>query len=474
MNFFDTPKSRYRSLGRIGRGGMAEVLLAATQSSGITKLAVLKCLWPDLVDEPGFVDMFLDEARLGARLAHPNVVQTYEVVEHEGRLAMAMEYVDGPSLRSVLARLPGDTLDLAARLRIISGLLAGLEYAHTLRALDGAPLNVVHRDVSPHNVIVTYDGHVKLLDFGIAKTLAARHQTRPGGVKGKLAYLAPEAIRGETVDRRADIYSAGVMLWEILAGRRLWGASTDGGLAWRLTHDAPPPRLPAELGLPDGLNEVCMRALALEPAARHQSAAELGAELERFGVEATDTHARRLGRAVAAAFAPERARRQAMIRAHLQAQSGADELVDYASYEVAWPDDSEDPSDSEATLVAASTSIQSRRPRAGRRGRAARVLVVAAAAAVVALASGGRVGPTRIELPTLPVVAEPAPSRVAPEAPAPAVEPVAVAPARRADRADRPSRTARGRRPRPLDLSSDDVLGLDGTPLAASGSTARE
>src|SRR5262249_36257827 len=153
-----------------------------------------------------------------------------------------MEYLDGQPLTRVLSRISGADLDLMMRLRIIKSVLAGLEYAHTLTDFDGTTLEVVHRDVSPHNVMVTYDGHVKLLDFGVAKTLAARHLTRPGGVKGKLAYLAPEALRGERVDRRADIFSVGVMLWEILAGRRLWGRGvSESGNAWRLAAGEPPP-----------------------------------------------------------------------------------------------------------------------------------------------------------------------------------------------------------------------------------------
>src|SRR5262249_29472179 len=185
---------------------------------------------------PEFIAMFLDEARLSARLHHPNVVQTYEVVRHEGRLAIAMEYLHGQPLKAVLGRLGGArALALPTRLRLVTSVLAGLEYAHGLADFDGRPLEVVHRDVSPHNVIVTYDGHVKLLDFGVAKTLAACHQTRPGGVKGKLTYLAPEAVRGERVDRRADVFSVGVMLWEILAGRRMWGRNSEGvSGAWRL------------------------------------------------------------------------------------------------------------------------------------------------------------------------------------------------------------------------------------------------
>src|SRR5450432_3937723 len=281
--------SRYETIARIGRGGMAEALLAATRSNGVVKLAVLKCLWPELAEDPEFTEMFLDEARLSARMHHPNVVQTYEVVSHEGRFAIAMEYLHGQTLKSVLGRLGGArALGLPTRLRIVTGVLAALEHTHTLADFDGRPLEVVHRDVSPHNVIVTYDGHVKLLDFGVAKTLAACHQTRPGGVKGKLCYLAPEAVRGDRVDRRGDIFSVGVMLWEILAGRRLWDPASDNGVAWRLSMGEPPPALPPELAIPDGLREVCARALALEPAERYQTAAGLAADLEAIGADASE------------------------------------------------------------------------------------------------------------------------------------------------------------------------------------------
>ena len=348
----------YETLARIGRGGMAEVLLAATRSSGVVKLSVLKCLWPELAEDPDFVEMFLDEARLCARLSHPNVVQTHEVVRHEGRLAMAMEYLEGQPLSNVLGRLGASPeLGLSTRLRIITSVLAGLEYAHTLTDFDGTPLEVVHRDVSPNNVIVTYDGHVKLLDFGVAKTLAAIHQTRPGGIKGKLAYLAPEAIRGDRVDRRADVFSAGIMLWEILAGRRLWGRKTEGvSGAWRLASGEAAPELPAELDLPTRLRAICARALALDPAARFQTAAELAADLETIGVDASDADARRLGRLVADAFAGERAQRRALIEFHLRPTPSvhAGETFDYACLEV--------------SLLGA-TSVHERRSAGAGRGR---------------------------------------------------------------------------------------------------------
>src|SRR3954451_21783110 len=212
---------RYEPIAQIGRGGIAEVLLAMMDSgSGARRLAVLKRIGPEFATDPDFVAMFLDEARLSLRLTHANVVQTYEVLVGDDELAIAMEYLDGQPLTRVLNRMlrgPGE-LGLPLRLRILTRVLAGLEHAHTLADLDGTPLGVVHRDVSPQNVFVTYDGQVKLVDFGIAKvaTAAAEEQTRPGVVKGRVSYMAPEQLRGGALDRRADLFSVGVMLWEAL------------------------------------------------------------------------------------------------------------------------------------------------------------------------------------------------------------------------------------------------------------------
>jgi eukaryotic-like serine/threonine-protein kinase len=495
MLLFDTettPSPRYETLARIGRGGMAEVLLTATRGNGVVKLTVLKCLWPELAEDPDFVEMFLDEARLCARLAHPNVVQTHDVVQHEGRLALAMEYLEGQPLNAVLGRLRGaPPLTLPTRLRIITGVLAGLEYAHTLTDFDGAPLEVVHRDVSPQNVIVTYDGNVKLIDFGVAKTLAASHQTRPGGIKGKLAYLAPEAIRGGRVDRRADVFSAGVMLWEILAGRRLWGRKTEGvSGAWRLAGGEPAPALPAELDLPRALRVITTRALALDPAARFQTAAELGAALEHVGIDASDSHARRLGGLVSDAFAAERAQRRALVEFHLRpAAAGAHgATVDYEAFELSRPEPApatEERDDTRA-LELEETSVQ-RRSTAPERARGVRrpirSTLAAAAIATVALASGVYLGRGAFSWPVRPSTSLPA-SPLA-NAPRPHVEaPPATAVEASATNVDPPAETRephaalthehrehRAHR-HPLDLVSDDVLGLDGelASSAAAGS----
>jgi serine/threonine protein kinase len=495
----------YQSIVRIGRGGMAEVMLAAMQGSGVTKLVVLKCLWPELAEDPGYLEMFLDEARLCARLTHPNVVQTYEVLRHGGRLAMSMEYLEGQPLTRVLTRLVAE-LGLPTRLRIITGVLAGLEYAHTLTDFDGAPLHVVHRDVSPHNVFVTYDGHIKLLDFGIAKTMAARHQTQPGGVKGKMGYLAPEALRGDAVDRRSDLFSVGVMLWEIIAGRRLWDHKREAGQPWCLAPDASPPELPADLDVPDALRAVCRRALALEPEARYQSAAELGGELERFGALASDSHARHLGQLVSRTFAAERIQRRGLIDFHLRSDLDAPASPpDYDSFEIS----PAEPSESDLTIVherrvgerralpetpaaGASPAPVAASPAPSRRGHGwSRTALIVGAAAVLALVSGTRLGPVSAAWPAAKTwlvqarasaiaaglarmeaseAAESAPVAIGAEAaPVPKVERLAPAePAAAMPRAEHRERRPPARRPHPVDLSDDDVLDIDGSPLPPS------
>jgi serine/threonine-protein kinase len=187
-----------------------------------------------------------------------------------------------------------------------------------LTDLDGTPLEVVHRDVSPQNVFITYDGRVKLVDFGVAKTLAGSHHTRPGAIKGKLAYMAPEQLQCASVDRRADLFAVGVMLWEMLAGRRMWQGKTEVDIVSHLANGRLFPPLPLDASLPAALDGICTRALDPDPAKRYQTAAEFEMELEGVLVGAADSHARNLGKVVSLAFAPERAERQALIERSLR------------------------------------------------------------------------------------------------------------------------------------------------------------
>lgn len=309
---------RYQPLAQIGRGGMAEVILAQTQfGPDDGRLVVLKRLWPELGDDPDFVAMFLREARLCVRMVHPNVVRAHEIVEDAEGTAIAMEYLDGQPLARVLTRLLGSrSVGLDAWLHVLLDVLEALDYAHALREPDGRPAGIVHRDVNPQNVFVTYDGTVKLLDFGVAKSARDVIHTRPGDLRGKLAYLAPEQALGEMVDRRADVFSVGVMLWEILTGRRMWQSTTESGVLRRLAAGVIPPLPPDAVESPE-LREVCARALARTPEGRFATAAAFAAALRPL-VGGTGEGTRALGPAVSLAFAPERAARQTLIEEHLR------------------------------------------------------------------------------------------------------------------------------------------------------------
>ena len=228
---------RYQLIAELARGGMAIVYLAVVQGpGGFNKLVVVKELKPELIDEPAFLTMFLDEARLAARLSHPNIVQTNEVGNDSSRYFMAMDYLDGRGLDRVRRRAlsAGRELSLPIHLRVICDMLAGLHYAHTLTDFDGTPLSIVHRDVSPQNIFVTFDDQIKLLNFGIAKTTDSLYETRVGVLKGKVAYMAPEQARGQKVDARADVFSTGIMLWEALTGRRMYEGQNDQATLWAL------------------------------------------------------------------------------------------------------------------------------------------------------------------------------------------------------------------------------------------------
>ena len=237
---------RYRILSELGRGGMSNVFLAvASGPGGVNKLVVLKALLPDLATEGYALSMFMDEARLAAQLNHPNVVQTYEVGTEGDRHVIVMEYLEGQSLSACMRRAAaeGNPIPLALQLRIIINALDGLHYAHELSGYEGASLQLVHRDISPQNVFVTYDGQVKVLDFGIAKATSASTHTAAGVMKGKIAYMAPEQIVGGAVDRRADLYSVGCMLWAAATGVKLWKDTPDVQIMRRaIGGDIPTPQ----------------------------------------------------------------------------------------------------------------------------------------------------------------------------------------------------------------------------------------
>ncbi|AKV03050.1 serine/threonine protein kinase [Labilithrix luteola] len=280
---------KYTPFLKLGQGGMADVYLAISQSSGggLSRLAVIKRLRTDLVKEEEddrdgdkadhFAKMFWDEAKLSMLLNHANVVQTFDACEEGGSLYLVMEYIEGPSLNRVQRELVKRGRRLPAKLaaRVVADVLAGLHYAHELKDYAGAKLNIVHRDVSPQNVIVGYDGAIKLVDFGIAKAAFRSTETRAGTMKGKARYMPPEQILGKAVDRRADIYSAGVILWELLAQRKLVsGANMVEQLVAAVK--ATPPRLSTVVpDIDPELDAIVHKALAREPGDRYESAAEM-------------------------------------------------------------------------------------------------------------------------------------------------------------------------------------------------------
>src|SRR3954467_6502437 len=268
---------KYRLLASLGRGGMAEVFLgAATGPAGFNKLVVVKKLRDGCADDPSFVSMFLDEARLAARLNHANIVHTYEVDEAEDGYIIVMEYLEGQSIRRLIRALGmrGQLCDPALAAHLMAEVLHGLHYVHEMRDYDGTPLGIVHRDVSPHNLFITYDGQVKVLDFGVAKATLNVSDTQDGVLKGKFAYMAPEQPTGGVVDRRADIFAAGVVLWELLTGDRLFQGDTAATLYQLVNNPISPPSSVSPT-VPPELDSIVLQALERSPDARFQTALDM-------------------------------------------------------------------------------------------------------------------------------------------------------------------------------------------------------
>ena len=338
---------RYRLIADIGHGGMAEVYLALLEGDlGFNKLLVIKKIRPELAEDPEMMGMFLDEARLSARLHHPNVVETHEVAQEDGHTFMAMEYLEGQSLHRILHRLRSEGgLPPVLHLQILADVLAGLHHAHELCDWDETPLGVVHRDVTPQNVFVTYDGRVKVVDFGIAKVRGASSETRVGVVKGKVAYMAPEQARGEAVDRRTDIFAAGVMLWEAATGSRPFRGLSDVEILHRLIHGEMPSAKAANPAIPEALEEIVKKATAPTRAERYATAAELRAAIEGYLETVTDRpQARELGRLVVQHFAEDRARLKHRLEEELRENpAGSASVPRFAAAEVIHDEPSSDP-----------------------------------------------------------------------------------------------------------------------------------
>jgi hypothetical protein len=324
------PFGKYLLLDRIAVGGMAEVFAAkAFGAEGFTRIVAIKKILPTLGEDPEFVSMFVDEARIAVQLAHENVVQVLELGKHDESLYIAMEYISGRDVRQLLDRYRkrGEPMPLPQACAIAARVCDALDYAHRKTDAAGNPLGIVHRDVSPQNVLVSFDGLVKLIDFGIAKAEKRLQQTQSGILKGKFSYMSPEQVRGELVDRRSDVFASGVLLWELICGRRLFGGESDIAVLEKVRNADVPPPATVNPKVPKALSNVVLAALAANPRDRYQSCGEMHDDLLPFAQEGgTPIGSRQLAAFLREEFRSEYQEEQARMRRWLGA--GSEERVE--------------------------------------------------------------------------------------------------------------------------------------------------
>jgi serine/threonine protein kinase len=274
---------RYRVVDEIGVGGMASVHLARMDGpGGFQKWVAIKRIHPHLVEDESFVNMFLDEARVAARISHPNVATVFELGKHEDTYWIAMEYLHGEPLREVMRRTEelGQPMPPEIACRVIADAAEGLHSAHELLGKNGEKLGLVHRDVTPHNLFVTYDGSTKVVDFGIAKFSSRMANTRAGTLKGKLAYMSPEQVAGEPIDRRTDVFALGVVLWELTTGQRLFRMESDLDTLAKVQECNVPRPSTIVRGYPIDLEKIVMKALAKTKNERYRTSREFSRALQ--------------------------------------------------------------------------------------------------------------------------------------------------------------------------------------------------
>jgi len=281
-----TKLGRYTLVRSLGAGGMAELFLARAEGiGGFSKLVALKRILKHKATNDKFIRMLLNEARLVATLDHPNIAQVYDIGYENDEYFFAMEYVHGQDLRHVLYAAPNHRLQLENALHVAIGVCAGLHHAHEARDQDGKPAEIVHRDVSPSNVLLSYQGAVKLVDFGVAKATSMVSETREGIIKGKYGYMSPEQCLGHPLDRRSDLFAVGILLWEMTTGRRLYKVKGELVTLQRVVYvDAPKPSRFVE-NYPPELERIVMRALSRDPEQRYATAEQIQIELENFAVQ---------------------------------------------------------------------------------------------------------------------------------------------------------------------------------------------
>jgi len=279
---------KYELVTHLASGGMADIFLCRARGiQGFQKLAIIKRVRQDRALDKKMVDLFLDEARLAASLQHPNIVQVYEFGILDGSYFLAMEYVHGEDVHALVKRMrdSGRAIPLPEMLAIVVGVCQGLHYAHECVGPDGQPLGVVHRDISPSNVLISYDGAVMVTDFGIAKATNRSVQTTTGTVRGKLAYMSPEQCRGLPLDRRSDIFAISTLMHELSTGTSLFGGGSDFDVMKGIVEDPVRPPSATVAGYPGELDRVVCKALARDPADRYATARELQLEIERFALD---------------------------------------------------------------------------------------------------------------------------------------------------------------------------------------------
>jgi eukaryotic-like serine/threonine-protein kinase len=319
---------RYILHDEIASGGMAAVHFGRlVGTGGFAKTVAIKRLHKKLAREDAFRTMILEEARLAARIRHPNVVPPLDVLAEGSELLLVMEYVHGEALSKLLraARDSGERVPVAVAAAILTNVLHGLHAAHEARGENGEPLSIVHRDVSPQNVIVGVDGVARVIDFGIAKAVTSNETTNTGTVKGKLPYLSPEQLEGEPVTRRTDVYAAGIVLWEVLTTKRLFEGVDDSAVLRNILSYQPPPPSLTNPSVPGLIDEIALRALSKKPADRFASAREMALAIEEAIVIATPS--------VVGGWAERLAERSLARRAELIArleQSDHDEIEEAA------------------------------------------------------------------------------------------------------------------------------------------------
>jgi serine/threonine protein kinase len=321
----------FRPLYVVGRGGMGSVEVALeTREKGDEHVVALKRMLPNAVLDKRQVEMFLREAKLANLLVHPNVVRATSFGEIDGELLLVMEYIEGESLSSVVARAHerDGSLALPFIAHILAEICEGLHAAHELEDDAGRPLNVVHRDVSPHNVMVAYEGQIKLLDFGVAKivAIAADGRTKTGEVKGKTAYMSPEQAMGDAIDRRSDLYSLGAVMFEAVSGKKMWGGGTDLDVIRRLALEEPPSLGDAAPGTPTVICELHRRLVARDPEERPATALDVARELRAFIATAgTRPEVRDVRALMTRLFATEIQQRRETLRKAIEANEANEE-----------------------------------------------------------------------------------------------------------------------------------------------------